>query len=248
MVKRLFIATLVAISPLYALAQGLITGHIKDARSGESLIGASVIVKSEKGQGVVTDVDGNFSLQTKKEAPLTLRVEYVGYRPLDVDVYDFEEPVEITLIDNSSRLDEVVVVGYGTQKRLELTSSISTVNKDLLNQSVGSVENALQGAVAGLNVSVSSGQPGATSNIRIRGGNSITGGNEPLYVIDGLIVYNDVASTSTGASGSDAALDPLRVVPMVSSSSPPRKVRTARITSAIQERSVGARPPRPSIS
>ena len=209
MVKRLFIAMLVAISPLYVFAQGLITGHIKDARSGEALIGASVIVKSEKGQGVVTDISGNFSLQTKKEAPLTLRVEYVGYRPQDVDVYDFEEPVEITLIDNSSRLDEVVVVGYGTQKRLELTSSISTVNKDLLNQPFGSVESALQGAVAGLNISVSSGQPGATSNIRIRGGNSITGGNEPLYVIDGLIVYNDVASTSTGASGSDAALDPL---------------------------------------
>lgn len=209
MVKRLFIATLVAIGPLYALAQGLITGHIKDARNGESLIGASVIVKSENGKGVVTDIDGNFSLQTQKEAPLTLRVEYVGYRPLDVDVYDFEEPVEITLIDNSSRLDEVVVVGYGTQKRLELTSSISSVSKDLLSQSLGSVESALQGAVAGLNISVSSGQPGATSNIRIRGGNSITGGNEPLYVIDGLIVYNDVASTSTGASGSDAALDPL---------------------------------------
>ena len=209
MVKRLFIATLVAVSPLYALAQGLITGHIKDVRTGEPLIGASVIVKSEKGQGVITDVDGNFTLQTKTEAPLTLRVEYVGYRPLDVDVYDFEEPVEISLIDNSSRLDEVVVVGYGTQKRLELTSSISSVSKDLLNQSVGSVESALQGAVAGLNIAVSSGQPGATSNIRIRGGNSITGGNEPLYVIDGLIVYNDVASTSTGASGSDAALDPL---------------------------------------
>ena len=99
MVKRLFIATLVAIGPLYALAQGLITGHIKDARNGESLIGASVIVKSErlrvgerssgmKGQGVVTDYDGNFSLQTKVEPPLTLRVEYVGYRPLDVDVYE----------------------------------------------------------------------------------------------------------------------------------------------------------------
>lgn len=140
MVKRLFIATLVAVSPLYALAQGLITGHIKDARSGEALIGASVIVKSENGKGVVTDIDGNFSLQTQKEAPLTLRVEYVGYRPLDVDVYDFEEPVEITLIDNSSRLDEVVVVGYGTQKRLELTSSISSVSKDLLSQSLGSVE------------------------------------------------------------------------------------------------------------
>ena len=198
-----------ALAPFWAIAQNLITGHITDVRTGEPLIGASVIVKSEKGQGVVTDIDGNFSLQTKKEAPLTLRVEFIGYRPLDVDVYDFEEPVEIALIDNSSKLDEVVVVGYGAQKRLELTSSISSVGNDLLRQQNTSVEGALQGAVAGLNVSTSSGQPGAVSNIRIRGGNSITGGNEPLYVIDGLIVYNDVASTKTDASGSDAALDPL---------------------------------------
>ena len=207
--KRLFIATFVAISPLLALAQNLITGHITDVRSGEPLIGASVIVKSEKGQGVVTDVDGKFSLQTKVEAPLTLRVEYVGYRALDVDVYDFEEPVEIALVDNANKINEVVVVGYGTQKRIELTSSISTVGKDILNQPLSSVENALQGAVAGLNVSTTSGQPGAVSNIRIRGGNSITGGNEPLYVIDGLIVYNDASSTKTGAAGSDASLDPL---------------------------------------
>ena len=207
--KRLFIATFVAISPLLALAQNLITGHITDVRSGEPLIGASVIVKSEKGQGVVTDIDGKFSLQTKVEAPLTLRVEYVGYRPLDVDVYDFEEPVEIALVDNANKINEVVVVGYGTQKRIELTSSISTVGKDVLNQPLSSVENALQGAVAGLNVSTTSGQPGAVSNIRIRGGNSITGGNEPLYVIDGLIVYNDASSTKTGATGNDASLDPL---------------------------------------
>ena len=209
MVKRLFVATLVAIGPLLASAQNLITGHITDVRTGDALIGASVIVKSEKGQGVVTDVDGKFFLQTKVEAPLTLRVEYVGYRPLDVDVYDFEEPVEIALVDNANKINEVVVVGYGTQKRIELTSSISTVGKDVLNQPLSSVENALQGAVAGLNVSTTSGQPGAVSNIRIRGGNSITGGNEPLYVIDGLIVYNDASSTKTGASGNDASLDPL---------------------------------------
>ena len=209
MVKRLFIATFVAISPLLAIAQNLITGHITDVRTGEPLIGASVIVKSEKGQGVVTDIDGNFSLQTKVEAPLTLRVEYVGYRALDVDVYDFEESVEISLIDNASRLDEVVVVGYGAQKRLELTSSISSVDNEILRQQNASVESALQGAVAGLNVTTTSGQPGAASIIRIRGGNSITGGNEPLYVIDGFIVYNDVASNKTGARGSDAALDPL---------------------------------------
>ena len=209
MVKRLFIATFVAISPLLAIAQGLITGHITDVRTGEPLIGASVIVKSEKGQGVVTDIDGNFSLQTKVEAPLTLRVEYVGYRALDVDVYDFEEPVEISLIDNASRLNEVVVVGYGAQKRLELTSSISSVGEDLLKQQNTSVEGALQGAVAGLNVTTTSGQPGAASIIRVRGGNSITGGNEPLYVIDGFIVYNDPAATRTGARTSDATLDPL---------------------------------------
>ena len=209
MVKRLFIATFVAISPLLAVAQGLITGHITDVRTGEPLIGASVIVKSEKGKGVVTDIDGNFSLQTQVEPPLTLRVEYVGYRPLDVDVYDFEEPVEIALIDNASKLDEVVVVGYGAQKRLELTSSISSVGEDILKQQNTSVESALQGAVAGLNVTTTSGQPGAASIIRVRGGNSITGGNEPLYVIDGFIVYNDPATTRTGAKTSDATLDPL---------------------------------------
>ena len=209
MVKRLFITTFVAISPLLAVAQGLITGHITDVRTGEPLIGASVIVKSEKGQGVVTDIDGNFSLQTKVEAPLTLRVEYVGYRALDVDVYDFEEPVEISLIDNASHLNEVVVVGYGAQKRLELTSSISSVGEDLLKQQNTSVEGALQGAVAGLNVTTTSGQPGAASIIRVRGGNSITGGNEPLYVIDGFIVYNDPAANRTGARTSDATLDPL---------------------------------------
>lgn len=209
MVKRLLIATLVAISPLLAIAQGLIKGRITDVRTGEPLIGATVIVKSERGTGVVTDIDGNFSIQTKLDPPLTLKVEYVGYRPLDVDVYDFEEPVEIALADNSSRLNEVVVVGYGAQKRLELTSSISSVDNELLRKNNTSVESALQGAVAGLNVTTTSGQPGAASIIRIRGGNSITGGNEPLYVIDGFIVYNDVASNKTGARGSDAALDPL---------------------------------------
>ena len=209
MVRRLFIATFVAISPLLALSQNLIKGHVIDARTGEPLIGASVAIKSAKLQGVVTDEDGFFQLESNVEPPLTLKVRFVGFREQDVDVYDFEEPVEIALLDNANKLNEIVVVGYGTQKRSELTSSISTVGKDILNQPLSSVENALQGAVAGLNVSTTSGQPGAVSNIRIRGGNSITGGNEPLYVIDGLIVYNDASSTKTGAAGSDASLDPL---------------------------------------
>ena len=209
MVKRLFIATFVAISPLLALAQNIISGHITDVRTGEPLIGASVIVKSEKGQGVVTDYDGNFSLLTKVEAPLTLRVEYVGYRALDVDVYDFEEPVEIALIDNSNRLDEVVVVGYGVQKRKALTGAVTTVKNDELLQASTSFDNILGGAVAGLDATSSSGQPGASINIRIRGGNSINGGNEPLYVIDGVLIYNSNSATKTGVSYADSNFNPL---------------------------------------
>ena len=213
MVKRLFIATFVAISPLYALAQGLITGSIKDARNGEALIGASVIVKSEKGKGVVTDIDGRFALQTKTEAPLTLRVEYVGYRPLDVDVYDFEEPVEITLIDNSSKLDEVVVVGYGTQKRNQLTGSVTTIKADIFEKAVApTLDGALGGQVAGLNVTASSGQPGADSHIRIRGGNSVNASNEPLYVVDGFIYFKDAANNTTGIGAIEGSLNPLATI------------------------------------
>ena len=213
MVRRLFITLLVASSPLLAAAQGLITGSIKDARNGEALIGASVIVKSEKGQGVLTDVDGRFRLQTKKEAPLTLRVEYVGYRSLDVDVYDFEEPVEITLIDNSNKLDEVVVVGYGTQKRNQLTGSVTTIKAEIFEKATApTLDVALGGQVAGLAVTASSGQPGADSHIRIRGGNSVNASNEPLYVVDGFIYFKDAANNSTGIGAIEGSLNPLATI------------------------------------
>ena len=213
MVRRFFITLLVAGSPLLIAAQGLITGSIKDARSGEALIGASVIVKNAKAQGVLTDVDGKFRLQTRKEAPLTLRVEYVGYRPLDVDVYDFEEPVEITLIDNSNKLDEVVVVGYGTQKRNQLTGSVTTIKADIFEKATApTLDVALGGQVAGLAVTASSGQPGADSHIRIRGGNSVNASNEPLYVVDGFIYFKDAANNSTGIGAIEGSLNPLATI------------------------------------
>ena len=208
-IKRIALGIIVPILPAMAYAQNVVTGRIVDSQTNEPLIGASVIVKGEKTEGVVTDVDGKFSIKTQRETPLKLKVEYIGYRPIDVEVYDAEEPVDIQLREKHDLLNEVVVVGYGVQKRQELTSAISSVSADLLKQPSTSVEGALAGSVAGLNVTTTSGQPGAASIMRIRGGNSITGGNEPLYVIDGLIVYNDPSSTRTGASGSDATLDPL---------------------------------------
>jgi len=209
MVKRLLIATIVAIGPIVAAAQGLITGHITDVRTGEPLIGASVIVKSEKGKGVVTDIDGNFSLKTKVEAPLTLRVEYVGYRAIDVDVYDFEEPVEIQLIDNSNRLNEVVVLGYTQVKRQNLTGSVASVKgADIASTAASGFNEQLQGQAAGVIISGSSGTPGSGVFVRLRGTTSINAGNDPLYIIDGVPINSQpLQSISNGGQTINALSD-----------------------------------------
>ncbi|MCR5361550.1 MAG: TonB-dependent receptor [Bacteroidales bacterium] len=213
MEKKLFVLLVAAVSPLLAIAQNIITGRVVEKGINEPLIGATVLVKNEKGKGVVTDIDGNFSLPTKQEAPLTILVQFVGYRSQEIDVYDFEEPVEIQLVDNSSRLDEIVVVGYGTQKRTQLTGSVTTVKADIFEKiSVPTLDGALSGQVAGLNVTASSGQPGADSQIRIRGGNSVNASNEPLYVIDGFIYFKDAANATTGIGGLGSSLNPLSTV------------------------------------
>lgn len=193
-----------------AFAQIQVKGRVLDVNNNEPVIGAALSVVDEH-SGALTDIDGNFVVSVK-ELPAVINVSFVEYRSQQVDVYDNSEPILISLTETTDVLQEVVVVGYGVQKRQELTSAISTVNKDLLKQTPPSVESALAGAVAGLNVSVTSGQPGASSTIRIRGGNSITGGNEPLYVIDGFIIYNDVTANRTDAGGSDATLDPLSFI------------------------------------
>lgn len=184
-----------------------IEGKVLDARTGETIIGASVIA-SDESVGTITDINGTFRIAVKS-FPTSLSISYIGYKTEEIDIYEYSEPLIINLKEGGNLLNEVVVIGYGTQKRHELTSAISTVPAERLQQVTPSVESVLSGSVAGLNVSQTSGQPGAASTIRIRGGNSITGGNEPLYVIDGFIVYNDVTATRTGAGSSDATLNPL---------------------------------------
>ena len=186
-----------------------IEGKVVDATTGETLPGASVRIISES-KGTVTDAKGLFSLTVSK-LPTSLEASYIGYKQLEIDVYEASQALTIALQENTSALSEVVVVGYGTQKRKELTGSIVSVSKDALSQISTSFETLIGGAVPGLNVTQSSGQPGAAFNIRIRGGNSVTGGNEPLYVVDGVIIYDDAASssTSTGISRISARLNPL---------------------------------------
>lgn len=214
MVKRLVLLLIVLATALpEALAQTTITGRITDARTGEPLIGASLVPKSSKELGAVTDIDGNFTLVTKVELPLTLNVQFVGYRSQEVDVYDTSEPLEIQLIDDSNKLNEVVVVGYGTQKRTQLTGSVTTVSADVFSLSqTPTLDGALGGQVAGLNVTAASGQPGADSQIRIRGGNSVTASNEPLYVIDGFIYFKDAANSGTGLGAIESSINPLATI------------------------------------
>lgn len=210
--KQALIFIILALVTVSTVAQTTLYGKIIDSRSNEPVIGASVVVKGSTAEGSLTDINGNFSFKTTKNLPITLNVKFIGYRSQEIDVYDAERPITISLAEDFNYINEVVVVGYGTQKRKELTGSIASIGKEILKQQAVSFDNLLGGQVAGLNVSESSGLPGATSNIRIRGGNSITGGNEPLYVIDGVLIYNDNNATSTGITRATSDFNPLAAI------------------------------------
>ncbi|MDR1859535.1 MAG: TonB-dependent receptor [Bacteroidales bacterium] len=177
-----------------------IDGKVLDRRSGEPLPGANILIAKDK-TGVITDINGKFTI-VAQEIPVELTVSFIGYRTESVDVYEYSEPLTISLSEERNLQSEVVVVGYGTQKRSDLTGSVVSLPKNILETPATSFDNLLSGAVAGVQVTQSSGQPGASASIRIRGGNSITGGNEPLYVIDGQIMYNNNSAAQTGISGS----------------------------------------------
>jgi TonB-linked SusC/RagA family outer membrane protein len=190
--------------------QTAIKGKVVDARTNEPVIGASVELKSKAGGGVVTNLDGAFTLRVSEELPVTIRVSFIGYRQQDIDVYEAGEPITVELLEDYNLLNEVVVVGYGTQKRKELTGSVTTISKERLAQPVISVNSLLSGAAAGVNIS-EGGQPGSGFSLRIRGGNSINAGNEPLFVVDGVILYGS-AATSAQVSQVTASLNPLAAI------------------------------------
>lgn len=159
-----------------------ITGTV--SAEGEPLPGASVSIKGTS-SGTSTDFDGKYSI--KVDSGVTLVFSYVGYSSKEVVVGN-QKVINITL-DSDNKLDEIVVIGYGTQRKSDLTGAVSTVSaKAVAELPVSRVDQALQGRAAGVQITQTSGAPGAGTSIRVRGGNSITGSNEPLWVIDGIIV------------------------------------------------------------
>ena len=187
-----------------------VNGRVADAATGEAIIGASIIYNNKV--GAVTDAEGRFHLDIKSY-PSAINVSYVGYESLQVKLSERDSVVNIRLHEDAQALSEVVVVGYGTQKRTQLTGSVTTVKADVFSQSQSAtLDGALSGQVAGLSVTASSGQPGADSQLRIRGGNSVNASNEPLYVIDGFIYFKDAANSNTGLGGFASGLNPLATI------------------------------------
>ena len=170
-----------------------ISGIVSSAE-GEALIGATVLVANSTDRGTVTDFDGSFSV--KAETGESIYFSYTGFQTKVVEV-GAENNINVTLETASEILDAVVVIGYGTQKKSDLTGAVSSVSGDELRSSVTTnIDQALQGRVAGVQVTQNSGQPGGAASIRIRGSNSITGSSEPLYVIDGIPFQGDGASVA----------------------------------------------------
>jgi TonB-linked SusC/RagA family outer membrane protein len=182
----------------FAYAQDAVTGVVKD-ESGQGLPGVTVVEKGTS-KYALTDIDGKFSIAAAKQFPFTLQLNITGFQTQEIEIYELTtEAVEVTL-KTANLLDEVVVIGYGEQKRKDITGSVSSVPLEIKSQPVASVERLLQGSVAGAIVTQTSGQPGGGVSVQIRGNNSITAGSDPLYVIDGFPINNDYSVSDAGVT------------------------------------------------
>lgn len=168
-----------------AFAQQIaVKGHVKDT-TGEPVIGANVLVKGTT-NGTITDFDGNFMLNVPKDAILS--VSFVGYKSAEVKA---ASTVMVTLEDDSQVLDAVVVIGYGSVKKNDMTGSVTAIKPDKLNKGlITNAQDMMTGKIAGVSVISKGGAPGEGATIRIRGGSSLTAENDPLIVIDGLAMDN----------------------------------------------------------
>ena len=177
---RMFVLMLGLFLSVGAFAQIEVKGHVKDAQ-GEPVIGATVRVVGTQ-IGTVTDFDGNFIVKANKGADIN--VTYIGYQPVTVKA---APSLEITMQDDATTLNDVVVIGYGVARKTDLTGSVTALKPDEKNHGLQvSAQDMLQGKIAGVNVNSASGAPGEGAQIRIRGGASLNASNDPLIVIDGM--------------------------------------------------------------
>jgi TonB-dependent SusC/RagA subfamily outer membrane receptor len=193
--KFIILSLLFFMLPLIAMAQNVtITGIVKN-KTGEALPGVSVVIKNTK-IGTNTDFDGRYII---KNVPSNSEIVFsmLSYKTQAISVKN-KTSIDVVLIDETQLLDEVVVVGYGTMKRSDLTGSVVSIGSKSIESSVAStIDQVLQGRVAGLQMTQNSGVPGAGTSVQIRGISSLNGTNEPIYVIDGVIISGETGSNTT---------------------------------------------------
>ena len=199
MKKLVMLCMAASMSSSLAFAQSKITGVVKDS-TGEPIIGASVTIKGAQGVGAVTDIDGNFSL-TVPSGKKQLLVSYIGFTPQTVDV-NGKNTFTIVLKEDNQTLSEVVVVGYGTMKKSDLAGATGSMDEKKMKGSIiTNLDQSLGGRVAGVTSMATSGAPGSSTSIRVRGQATINAGAEPLYVVDGVIWNNSNTSGSSVGLG-----------------------------------------------
>jgi iron complex outermembrane receptor protein len=172
------------LSAINIMAQNIqVNGKVTDQTTGEPIPGVNVVIKSTK-QGTVTDVDGQYRISAPKGS--TLVFTFVGYIPEEINVEN-EQPINVLLVPDITKLSEVVVIGYGTQRKGDLTGAISNVNsKDFNKGNISSPEQLINGKISGVQIMSNNGSPTSGSSIRIRGGASLNASNDPLIVLDGV--------------------------------------------------------------
>ncbi|MEZ4884008.1 MAG: TonB-dependent receptor [Chitinophagales bacterium] len=183
-------------------AQSTITGKVTES-DGNSLVGVTIVLQGTT-TGTITDLDGNYSLKVP-DAGTKLVFSYTGYKSQVVDI-NGRSTIDLVMAIDVALLDQVVVVGYGTQKKSDLTGSVATVTAEQLNsQPITSIEQGLQGRVPGMLVTSNSSAPGGGISVKIRGATSILNGSEPLYVIDGFPVTGQSQFSTSAGRGTDSS-------------------------------------------
>lgn len=173
-----------------------VKGIVTESETGEPLIGASVRVK-DTGKGIITDLEGRFSIEVPSDA--TLVISYLGMKTVEYKVPK-NGNLNVALQSNANMLDEVVAIGYGTMKRSDLTGSVVSISSDVIEKSgATTIDQVLQGHAAGVQMTMNSGIPGAGASVSIRGINSINNSNEPIYVVDGVIISGETGDNTSNA-------------------------------------------------
>ncbi len=197
-IQKLFFLGICLCTALTIQAQSqTVTGKVVDSE-GLEVIGANITIKGTPGIGAISDLNGNYSLKVSNAARDILVFSFIGMKTQEIPIKG-KTTINATLQSDAKALDEVVVIGYGTSKRSDLTGSVVSVkSEDLMKTPTSDLTQALAGRVAGVQVNQSEGAPGSTISIRVRGGISITQSNEPLYIIDGFPSEDGMASLDPG--------------------------------------------------